>query len=422
MLTGNLVRVRISKNRVIPQYLDRDNPYWLEVAESLLLIFREGVGLTRGEIASEIEAVVGKGMSSLVHQGLAKVLEDRAEFEVVADIPPETIREKVFTAAAKRRRVLAGSSKPGCREPFRRDEVLADVSRELGLPPEQLVSAMFADLKEENRLLSFDGLSAVGLIDRYNVALAQAILLRSVRLDVEVRGERPSRYRQLFRFLKFHRLLYQVTGSMASGYTFSLDGPLSLFLATQRYGLQMALFLPALLLCSDFRLDAELRWGPKKEHRTFHLDSSDGLVSHYQDTGQYVPAEIAAFLDRFRQVAPDWEVLESSELVDLGRDGVWVPDYTFVHTPTGTDVLVEILGFWKRSALERLLRVLPTHGPSRYLLAISDSMKVDEGAATNLSGPILRFKEIPNAREMLALLRGFLPGASQPSLIDAESP
>ena len=50
MLTGNLVRVRTSKDRVIPQYIDRDNGYWLEVAESLLLIFREGVGMTRGEI------------------------------------------------------------------------------------------------------------------------------------------------------------------------------------------------------------------------------------------------------------------------------------------------------------------------------------------------------------------------------------
>ena len=36
-----------------------------------------------------------------MHRGLAKVLEDRAEFEVVADVPPEQIREKVFTAAAE---------------------------------------------------------------------------------------------------------------------------------------------------------------------------------------------------------------------------------------------------------------------------------------------------------------------------------
>ena len=36
MLTGNLVLARVSKNRVIPRYLDAANADWLEVAEGLL--------------------------------------------------------------------------------------------------------------------------------------------------------------------------------------------------------------------------------------------------------------------------------------------------------------------------------------------------------------------------------------------------
>src|SRR3954454_16593263 len=107
MLTGNLVRVKTtSKGRIMPLYLKRDDPYWLEVAESLLLIFREGVGMTRGEIETEIDELVGEGLATLAHRGLAKVLEDRSEFEVVADVPPELIREKVFTAAAEQRKQL----------------------------------------------------------------------------------------------------------------------------------------------------------------------------------------------------------------------------------------------------------------------------------------------------------------------------
>src|SRR6059058_2106599 len=119
MLTGNLVRVKVnSKGRIIPLYLERDHPYWLEVAESLLLIFREGAGMTRGEIQAEIDELVGEGLATLAHRGLAKVLEDRAEFEVVADVPPEQLREKVFTAAAEHRRSLRAA---GHRAPFRRD-------------------------------------------------------------------------------------------------------------------------------------------------------------------------------------------------------------------------------------------------------------------------------------------------------------
>ncbi len=113
MLTGDLVRVRTSKERIIPLYLNRNNPQWLEAAESLLAIFREGVGMTRGEIEEEIDQLFGGGgKATLAHRGIAKVLEDRAEFEVVADVPPEQIREKVFTAAAEARRRLARHGRP----------------------------------------------------------------------------------------------------------------------------------------------------------------------------------------------------------------------------------------------------------------------------------------------------------------------
>ncbi len=419
MLTGDLVRVRTSKERILPLYLNRNSPQWLEAAESLLAIFREGVGMTRGEIEEEIDDLFGGGgKATLVHRGLAKVLEDRAEFEVVADVPPELIREKVFTAAAEARRRLR-SERPSqearvslsSRPAFPRDQVLAAVAEDLKLAPEIVMKSLFADLHDENRLLKFEDMTAQRLIDRYNVALAQAVLLRSVRVVVEIRNEGPARYRQLFRRLKFHRLVFRVQGSMADGYNIQIDGPLSLFSATTKYGLQMAQFLPALLHCDDYRLDAELRWGPKREPRSFHLDASSGLISHQLDSGIYVPAEIPAFVERFRQVAPAWELSEFTDVLELGREGVWVPDYRAVHKATGTDVFIEVLGFWKKSSLDRLLRLLPRLGPPRFVLVISEKLKVDEGSLSDLPGPILRFKEIPIAQELLALLETFVKPA-----------
>jgi predicted nuclease of restriction endonuclease-like RecB superfamily len=408
MLTGNLVLVRSVKSRIIPRYLRRDEPYWLDTAESLLMIFRDATGMTRGEIEDEVHTLVGEGIATLAHRGLAKLLEDRAEFEVVADVPPETLREKVFIAAAEYRKGLRTATQQGHHPRFQSDVVLNRISAELDLAPEKILKSLFADLKDENRLLRFDDMSAQRLLDRYNVALAQSVLLRSVRIELEVRRQKPARYRQLFRQLKFHRLLYRVEGSMEEGYTFFIDGPLSLFSATNKYGMQMANFLPALLLCDDFRLDAELRWGPRRDPRTFHLEAGEGLVSHYRDTGTYVPAEIAAFVDRFRQVAPDWDVSDATDIIPLSREGVWVPDYRFVHKATGIDVFVEVLGFWKRASLDRLLKLLPLHGPPRYALAISERLKVDEESAMELTGPVLRFREIPNAPELAALLNTFV--------------
>jgi predicted nuclease of restriction endonuclease-like RecB superfamily len=406
MLTGNLVRVKIAKGRVIPLYIDRESARWLEAAESLLLLFREGIGMTRGEIESEIDALFGGGgKATQVYRGLAKVLEDRAEFEVVAAVSPEVIREKVFTAAADfRRQMRSRGTGPGERAVFQRDAILSAVAGELNIEPVAVSNSLFADLRDENRLLSFDDMAAQWLIDRYNVGQAQAVLLRSVHVRVEIRNERPARYRQLFRRLKFHRLLYRVEGRMRDGYVFHIDGPLSLFSATTKYGLQVAMFLPALLHCSDFRLEAELRWGPKREPRSFLIEARDGLVTHQSDSGTFAPAELTAFVERFRQVATSWELSECTDVIELGGEGVWVPDYRVIHKDNRTEVFVEVVGFWKRSSLERLLRLLPRYGPPRYVLAISDRLKVDEEAMNELAGPILRFREIPSATELAAML------------------
>jgi predicted nuclease of restriction endonuclease-like RecB superfamily len=80
----------------------------------------------------------------------------------------------------------------------------------------------------------------------------------------------------------------------------------------------------------------------------------------------------------------------------------------FIHRKTGLDVYLEVLGFWKRASLERLLRLLPRHGPKRYVLAISDRLEVDEESLGDLAGPVLRFKEIPSATELVTLLEGYL--------------
>ena len=180
MLTGDLVRVKTLKQRVMPLYINRNDPRWLEAAESLLLLFREGTGMTRGEIESEIDELFGSGgKATLIHRGLAKVLEDRAEFEVVADVPPDQVREKVFTAAAEtQKRVEKPAQVAGPSGAFR---ARSDPGIRRGRAQARTRGggvALFADLRDENRLLQFEDISAERLIDRYNVALAQAVLLR----------------------------------------------------------------------------------------------------------------------------------------------------------------------------------------------------------------------------------------------------
>src|SRR5689334_20416417 len=107
MLTGNMVRVRYARERIVPHYLDVNDPVWRETSERLLELFRGREGRTRGELEDERREAFGDDPGQLVHQGLMKLLEDRCEFEVASEHPPERLREAVFRAAAEERKAEA---------------------------------------------------------------------------------------------------------------------------------------------------------------------------------------------------------------------------------------------------------------------------------------------------------------------------
>jgi predicted nuclease of restriction endonuclease-like RecB superfamily len=400
MLTGKMVSVRYARDRIIPRYLDVNDPGWIEVAERLLTLFRGQEGRTRGELEEEQSELFGDDPSQIVHQGLAKLLEDRCEFETVSGHPPEAIRAAVFQAAA---RLRTAADSEDTRTPFDRDAVLRQVANELTLTPESIERGLFADLKSEQRLVHFKDISAERLLQRYNVALAQAVLYRCTRLHVTIRNEPPQRYRQLLRRVKFHRLLCEMERTGETTYRLHLDGPLSLFSATQKYGLQLALFFPAVLLCRDFEVRAELRWGAQRKPKVLLATPSDGLVSHYTDAGTYVPPELGMFVELFRKRVAEWDILEETEVFPLGSAGFWVPDFRLIHRETGRKVLFEVLGFWRRSSAEQHLARLRQHVSEPFLLAVSDQLHIEEAELEGLPAGIQRFRNMPLPDEVARL-------------------
>ena len=399
MLTGKQVRVKYVRDKIIPWYIDPGDPNWVEVAEGLLTLFRCQDGHTHGELDEDVRDLTGSDPTQLVHQGLAKLLEDRCEFEVVSGHPPDQLRELVFASAAEARK--SGSSK------FDRQTVLSAVAVPLGLTPEAVDQGMFADLKSEQRLIRFKDITAERLVERYNVALAQSILLRSTRVQITVSGEPPQRYRQLMRLVKFHRLVCDVKKAGPDSYKLMLDGPLSLFSATQKYGLQLALFLPAVLLCRNFDLKAELTWGPQRKPKTFTLDPDDGLVSHLTDTGMYVPPELSMFVDLFRKKITEWEIFEESDVQPLG-DSFWVPDFRLVERATGRAVFLEVLGFWRKSSVEKHLSRLRANLSEPFILAVSDQLHVDDESLEGLPAAVHRFRQMPLPDEVCKLASALL--------------
>jgi predicted nuclease of restriction endonuclease-like RecB superfamily len=410
MLTGNLVRVRFSRNRIIPAYIDAGEVRWQLAAEQLLALYRGQEGRTRGELEVDVEEAFGGDAGAIVHRGLAKLLEDRCEFEVVSGQPPEKIREVVFRLAARERLAATTHHSPLTAEyaalgvTSQREATLRLAAIELEMAPEAVEQGLFADLKSEQRLKQFEDTTAERLIERYNVALAQAVLMRSTRVEVIIHKEKPARYRQLLRKLKFHRLICDITRTGPDSCRLVIDGPLSLFTATQKYGLQLANFLPTILLCREFELEAELRWGAQRKPKSFHISSDDGLVSHAADTGTYVPPELAMFVELFRKRIEAWEISEETDVFPLGN-GFWVPDYRLTHRESGKTVLLEVLGFWRRASAEQHLKRLRQSAPMPFLLAVSDQLHIEDAALENLPAGIHRFRQMPLPDEVARLAR-----------------
>jgi predicted nuclease of restriction endonuclease-like RecB superfamily len=374
-----------------------------------------------------VRDLVGDDPQRLVYQGLAKLLGDRCEFETVSELPPDQLREKVFQAAAAHRRNMIDEP---MRHHFDRDRVIDEVAQAIGLSVEAIDHSLFADLKSEQRLIRFRDTTAARLLERYNVALAQTVLLRSIQVRVLIRSEAPQRFRHLLRFAKFHRLICEIgrvgdgaghardsrdsritpaarrvkapATSNASAYRLLLDGPLSLFTATQKYGIQLAMFLPAILLCRDFELESDLLWGAQKKPKIFKLTSDDGLVSHLADTASYVPTELKMFVELFRKTITDWNIEEETEVVSL-PNGIWVPDFRLHHQQSGKTVLLEVLGFWRRSGAERHLERLRESIAEPVLLAVSDRLCIDEEKLRDLPGGIHRFRQMPLPEEIARL-------------------
>ena len=391
MLTGNLVRVKHARNRLIPIYIDAADPQWQAVAERLLELYRSLQGCTRAELEEEIAETISDNRTQLVHQGLAKLMEDRCEFDVESSHPPDEIREKVFTASAVMR---AGGS-------FDRQAILDAIASELGSTAEKVDQGLFADLKMEQRLIKFKDCTAEQLLHRYNEALAQAILLRSTGVTIYIHGETPARYRQLFRAIKFHRLICEIRNAGPDAYTLLLDGPMSLFSSTQKYGMQLAMFLPSLLQCKRFDLKAVVRWGAERKEKEFLLNSSDGLRSHTVDHGTYIPKELTMFAEMFRKQIEDWEISDDPAVIPIGTT-FWTPDFVLKHKVSGQRVYLEILGFWRRTDIGKHAKRLEV-AKEPFLLAISEQFNIDEEAGENAHRFIYQFKRTPLPEEVVRM-------------------
>ena len=388
MLPSDLLFSHKRGAQVYPRFLRREQQVW---AEQVLNLIREHQHRTRGELQAALRALEGDSPDYRIVRGFAHLALNAADFTLASgELEPEVLRRDVFTLAAER----GGYGETQARE------VLETVAPRYQLEAETLREALYADLPENHLLTALPDFTPDRLVDRYNLAQAQGLLYSALYMRLIAHRNVPGEYRRLFQHLKFHGLMYAVEGNLDDGYQIYVDGPASLFKQTRKYGLQMAMFLPALLRVSRWEMEAILqRDGLELSYR---LDSQSPLKPLTAAPPAYDSLLEESFARRWEKLGTPWALEREVEIVDL-KGTVFVPDFALRH-PDGRIAHVEIMGFWHPDYLRRKLDKLRRAAMPNLIVAVSERLNVGADDFRDIPGPVLFFKGKLEPRAVLDIL------------------
>jgi predicted nuclease of restriction endonuclease-like RecB superfamily len=400
MLTSDLAVSWRRGNRTGPRCLDVADERHLRVAEDLISLVTQYQSCSRGGLEAAFDDYVGAGTDYRVLRGLMKLLFDLCVFETSSPVAPAEIRRTLFFKARANHPVLAESVVDGVSV---RQRIIGETARELNCEPEAVIDGLYADLNENQILIGFEAISARQLLDRYNLAQAQALLYRCVAMTLWIEPQEPAGYRRLFEAIKAYRLIHHLSGNQSRGYEVRLDGPVSMFHRSQKYGIQMSVFLPALLAQQGWRMRAEIAV-KGRDNLLFELDSQQTeLRSDDWHQGFETSPLLEKIINSWKSLAgaASWEVQQSREVLDLG-DTALIPDLIFEHSD-GRQIYFEMLGFWTPRWLNERVQACTRHGLTNYLIGASEELRCSREAPANLPPQVI-IKRTVTAREILTTI------------------
>lgn len=365
MLTADLAINFQRGDNIFPRLIKTDDEGYLRDAEVLIEIFDEFVGRTRGELEAELEEYVGTGTDYRILRGFIKLLNDRCKFEVLSPAEPVEIRQKVFLEARKFQPVLPDSES--------KIKVLEIAADEFKSDADTIFANLYADLSANQKLISFETIAPQDLLDRYNLAQAQALLYRCVEMKIRVAKSDTANYRAIFGWIKHFGLIHSVAGNAVNGYEITLTGAASLFHRSQKYGVKMSVFLPALLLCKNWKMRAEIS-NKEKGNAFYELTSEQTeLTSCYFDEPEYENPDIEKLFKNWEKSSADWQLKKNRKVIDLGKTA-FIPDLVLISLEN-KKVYLDILGFWTPKSLQKQLEEFKAASYKNFIIAASQELR-----------------------------------------------
>ncbi len=332
---------------------------------------------------------------------------------------PITIRRVIFEESSKRGFALTD---------FERDDIIKSVAEKLHIASsDDIVKAMWSDLEDNLIFDEFEPIDARTLLGWYNLSLVQTLLFNSTKMEFYVAG--GTNWKRVLRNVKKLGLMYYLeykapSSSRQSGDNLpivcSLEGPLSLFKLTDRYGTSIAKLLPSIIFSSDdWYIDAwvirKSMFQGKKLYQFrmsrnsgeipllmdpfyFKENDSNNITSAKKMTVTRSSSSSFNYFDslveekfsrRFGEVVANvttgWKLLREPDPLIVSGGKAFIPD--FVFEKYGRRVYLEIVGFWTPEYLERKVKkladIIDTHSTNNNSSFATSNAAVDLFIAIN---------------------------------------
>ncbi len=397
MLTSEQSIVEYRGGRAVPDRLTQGtHRHYRDYAERMLAVYRNGAGRQRRSLHKQIEAIFADEANCPVRriQAFCKLLDDASVYEADSAGKAAKLRLEVFSRAARFHPLVQTSDRL-----FEHQESQAKtkLAEELAAPWDQIERTLYADVMAFQQLESFPGYSdATAFLSRYNVAQLQGALYRAETITVTATRD----LKTIVRYAKLARLLHEierlgpsegvqppderklVRGTPPTAYRITFSGPASVLHETRRYGVNFARFLPALLACKGWKLTAILQT-PWKTAAKLIISDADRFTSHLPAPEEFDSGLEESFANKFGTTREGWRLIREGDILHE-HQATFIPDFTFRHED-GTEVFLEIVGFWTPEYLEQKRKTLHRFRKHRILLAVpQSSLREDAAIADNV--------------------------------------
>lgn len=378
MLPNELLAYQSTRDEIRPEFLRFDAHEWVDDILCRAFALAHAPALTFDRALDETIFGLAKqrkiGMRAL--RGVENVVRKRWSHGIASALPPPRAREVLFGLAAH----------------LSKEEALVKATEILAVDRGALLASLFADRPERKRMIPPDvPPTAEETIARYNLALVEALLARSIEVVVRVRAH----VGLVVRMAKNKGLMVHVREDEEAT-ELRISGPLSLLRDTTKYGHALAAFFPTVLATPGWSLAARVR-----------IDGTmQSLVLGYEDplcSPRSLPVDVDTRVGRrlardLRKMRKGWELVRES--VGIPIDGhLFFPDYTLLKD--GRRVLLEIVGFWTEEYLREKLHALRAC-PQVVVCVDASIAKPFE----DLGVPTLPFEKAIDATRLLGLIDG----------------